>query len=140
MLSLFELSLEIFNVLLADLHKEDSIDDVEHVKDAAHRRRLDLDGRQGRGLGLARVDLVHLLLEDDGLLSQVLEALGRLLGLVVVIAQLSLVDGERLLLILQRRPEVAHAALGPGHQVIRDGNLQALDAVVFEVQLKGLGE
>ena len=104
LLPLLELLLDAVDVLLADLDEEDSVDDVEVVQHASHLRGLDLDGWQG-GLGLAGVDLVHLLLEHDGLLRQVLEALGRFPGLVVVVTQLRAVDGVRLLLVLKGRPE-----------------------------------
>ena len=118
------LLLEVFYVRLRDLDEEDAIDDVEHVEHAAHAWWLDLDGRQA-ALGLALVDIVHLLLQHHRLLGQVSQALARLPGLVMFIAQLGLVDRERLLLVGQGRPEVAHATLGPCNQVVAHSNLQA---------------
>jgi len=38
-------SFDIVNVLLTYLHEEDSIDDVQHIQHAAHRRWLNLNGR-----------------------------------------------------------------------------------------------
>ena len=100
-----------------------TVDDVEHVQDAAHAGRLDLYGGQA-GLGLALVQVIHLLLQHHGLLGEVLQTLPGLLGLVVLVTQLGLVDGEGLLLVGEGRPEVSHAALGPSHQVIRNSDLQ----------------
>ena len=91
-----------------------TVDDVEHVQDTAHAGGLDLDGRQS-SLGFALVQVIHFLLENYGLLCEVLQTLARLLGLLVFITELRLVDGECLLLIGEGRPEVTHAALGPGH-------------------------
>lgn len=65
-LAFLELLLDAIDVLLADLNEEDAVDDVQVVEDRPHRRRLDLDRRE-RGLRLAGVDLVHLLLEDHRL-------------------------------------------------------------------------
>ena len=115
---------EVFDICLRDLDEEDAVDDVEHVQNAAHAGRLYLDGRQA-ALGLALVDVVHLLLQHHRLLSQVSQALAGLPGLVMFIAQLGLVDRERLLLVGQGRPEVAHATLGPCNQVVAHSNLQA---------------
>ena len=67
-----------------------------------------------------------------------LQALPGLLGLVVLVTQLGLVDGEGLLLVGEGRPEVSHAALCPGHQVVAHRHLQGLHPVVLDVQLQGL--
>ena len=115
-----------------------TVDDVEHVQDAAHAGRLYLYGGQPR-LGLALVQVIHLLLQHHGLLSQVPQTLPRFPGLVMFLSKLSLVDGERLLLVGQRRPEVSHAALSPGHQVVANCNLQASAIMIMNrVQLKSL--
>ena len=115
-----------------------TVDDVEHVQDAAHAGRLDLYGGQTR-LGLPLVQVIHLLLQHHGLLSQVPQTLPRFPGLVMFLSKLSLVDGERLLLVGQRRPEVSHAALSPGHQVVANCNLQASAIMIMNrVQLKSV--
>ena len=51
-----------------------TVDDVEHVQDAAHAGRLDLYGGQA-SLGLALVQVIHLLLQHHSLLCQVSQAL-----------------------------------------------------------------
>ena len=61
------LLLEVFYVRLRDLDEEDAVDDVEHVEHTAHAWWLDLDGGQA-ALGLALVDVVHLLLKHHRLL------------------------------------------------------------------------
>lgn len=123
-----------------------------------------MNRRQTRRQLAVRVDVVHLLLQDDRLLGQVAQTLGRFLGLFVGLTQLLiarkklfkiyfftwprtvqrthllLVDGVRFLLVVQRRPEVAHAALCPRHQVVADGHLQGLFTVVLDVQGEGVLE
>ena len=54
-----------------------------------------------------------------------------LLGLVVLVPQLALVDGEGLLLTRQGRPEVTHAALGPGHEVVGHSHLVGGESLSF---------
>ena len=124
--------------LLRNLNEENSVDDVEHVKDTTHAWRLNLNRGQA-AFCLALVDVVHLLLQHHGLLSQVPQTLPRFPGLVMFLSKLSLVDGERLLLVGQRRPEVSHAALSPGHQVVANCNLQASAIMIMNrVQLKSV--
>ena len=91
-------------------------------------------------LSLSLVDVVHLLLQHHRLLRQVLQALPRLICLVVLLTKWGLVDGERLLLVGQRRPEVPHAALGAGHQMVASSNLQDSGFVVGDCESKCLLE
>uniref|UniRef100_A0A6B0VBG7 Uncharacterized protein n=1 Tax=Ixodes ricinus TaxID=34613 RepID=A0A6B0VBG7_IXORI len=139
LLAAFKLGLEVFNVLRADLHKEDAVDYVEHLENIALRRRLNLDGWQcGRGVLL--VDVVDLLLQHHGLLRQVAQALRALPRLVVLLAELCLVDGVGLLLVVQGTAEVSQARLRPGHQVVAHRHLQAAAAIELYVELKGILE
>lgn len=74
---------------LPNLHEQDAIDDVEHVQNGAHRGGLYLYRGQ-RGSILPRVDFVHFLLQNHGLVREVLQALGGFLGFLVVVAELQL--------------------------------------------------
>jgi len=58
----------------------------------------------------------------------------------MLLPELSLVDGERLLLIGQRRPEVTHATLGSGHQMVAYSNLQASGPMIGNVEGESLLE
>ena len=75
-----------------------TVDDVEHVEDAAHAGGLDLNGRQS-SLGLTLIQVIHFLLKHNCLLCEVFQTLAGLLGLFVLVSELCLVDGECLLLI-----------------------------------------
>lgn len=70
-----------------DLNEEDAIYDIKHVKDRAHRGRLYLYWGETSSW-FPRVDLIHLLLEDYCLMSEMAETLGRLLCFLVILSQL----------------------------------------------------
>lgn len=140
------------NTFLPNLHKNNSVDSVEHVQNASHWRRLNVDWRQSRGQLSIRVNVVHLLLEHNSLLGQMSETLWRLLCFVVSLAKLKneftvcfylkwtvsshllLINCISFLFTVQRWTEVSHTALCACDEMIADGNLQWLWTVVLDVQ------
>lgn len=115
------------------MDKKDAIDDVEHFEDCRHGRLLYLD-RRNDSRAVSFVHLVHLLLQDDSLLGQMTQAFGRLLRLLVRLAQQMLVDRVRLLLVAQCSPKVALTGLCSSDQVVADGDLQTLGSKVTDVE------
>ena len=141
-------------------YEYDAVDDVEHGEHGLQARLLNVHGHLERLLLLLLrhfahqlaaavaaalldhvvrlVHLVHLLLQEHGLLGEVLEHHGALLGALVLLAQERPIDLIRLALVHQRRPEVAATRLQARHQMIGERGLHAARAKVLLVALERL--
>lgn len=120
---------------LPDLNEENTINDIEHIENCTHGWWLDLY-RRNDCTCIPFTNLIHFLLKNNRLLSEMSQTFRTFLRFFMLLSQLMLVNGKGFLLILKCTPEVTLTGLCSCNKVVTDSYFQTLCSKVSDIECK----